>query len=385
MKILYLDCAMGAAGDMLASALLELMPDPDEVIAQLNLLGIPGVDFTWEPSVKCGIKGTHFTVRINGHEEGEHCPDSSHTEMADIRHIVQMLHLPTTVEKDVLNVYQLIAQAESKAHGVPVSQVHFHEVGALDAIGDIVAVCMLLYRLAPDQIYASAVHVGCGEVTCAHGVMPVPAPATSNLLQGIPTYGGHIRGELCTPTGAALLKYFVRKFTEQPVMLVQQVGYGMGKKDFERPNCVRAMLGTTEDTDTVLELTCNVDDMTAEDIGYAQELLLSSGALEVYTVSVGMKKSRPGIMICVLCHEEDRKKMVHLLFRHTTTLGVRESLCRRYVLTRKVVSVDTPYGYLPRKESCGYGVTRTKYEYEDLVEVAKHENISLEEIRKNLP
>ena len=335
MNILYLDCAMGAAGDMLAAALLELVPDPDEVVAQLNLLGIPGVDFAWERTTKCGMKGVHFSVKIHGVEEGDEEESAApRNDLEDVKSIVQMLHLPTEVEKNVLGVYGLLADAESAAHGVPVSQIHFHEVGNLDAIGDIVAVCMLIHRLEPDEILASPVHVGCGEVKCAHGILPVPAPATVNLLQGVPTYGGSVKGELCTPTGAALLKYFVRKYCNQPVMQVQRVGYGMGKKDFERPNCLRAMLGTTEDTDTILELSCNVDDMTAEDIGFAQDLLLESGAMDVYTIPLGMKKNRPGTMICVLCHEEDRKKMVHLLFRHTTTLGVRESLCRRYVMSR---------------------------------------------------
>lgn len=384
MNVLYLDCSMGAAGDMLAAALLELFPDPNELIAQFNLLGIPDVDFSWEPSVKCGVKGKHFTVRIHGAEEGEE-PVPTQNKVADIDSVVRGLHLPAEVEKDVLAVYDLVAQAESKAHGVPVTQVHFHEVGMMDAVGDIVAVCMLLHRLAPDKIIASPVHVGSGEVHCAHGILPVPAPATANLLEGIPTYSGKISGELCTPTGAALLKYFVDKFGDQPVMQVQRTGYGMGKKDFERANCVRAMLGTTEDTDTVLELTCNVDDMTGEDLGFVSDILFASGALEVYTVAVGMKKSRPGTMICVLCREDDRDKIVHLLFKHTTTLGIRESLCRRYVLTRSVSSVDTPYGYLRRKDSSGYGVFRSKYEYEDLAEVAREKNLSLDEIRRNLP
>lgn len=384
MKTLYLDCAMGAAGDMLAAALLELLPDPDEFIAQMNLLGIPGVDFSREPSVKCGVSGTHFSVRIHGEEEGAHS-HHHHSGMEDIAHIVRQLHLPAQVEADVLAVYDRIAQAESLAHGVPVSQVHFHEVGALDAIGDITAVCMLMHRIGPERVCASAIHVGCGEVRCAHGILPVPAPATAHILQGVPVYGGSIRGELCTPTGAALLRHFVTQFGDMPTMQVERVGYGMGKKDFERANCVRAMLGNVESTDTVLELRCNVDDMTGEDLGFAQEQLLASGALEVFTTAVGMKKGRPGTLITVLCREADREKLVQQLFRHTTTLGVRETLCRRYVLTRSEASVETPYGDIRRKDSSGYGVTRSKYEYEDLAEAARANQVSLEQIRRNLP
>lgn len=384
MKTLYLDCAMGAAGDMLAAALLELLPDPDEFIAQMNLLGIPGVEFSREPSTKCGVSGTHFSVRIHGEEEEDHT-HHHHSDLEDIAHIVRQLHLPQSVESDVLAVYDLIAQAESHAHGVPVTQVHFHEVGALDAVGDITAVCMLMHRLAPQRVCASAVHVGSGEVRCAHGILPVPAPATAYILQGVPVYGGSIRGELCTPTGAALLKHFVDQFGDMPTMQVDRVGYGMGRKDFERANCIRAMLGTVEDTDTVLELSCNVDDMTGEDLGFAQERLLAGGALEAFTVAVGMKKGRPGHMICVLCREGDRDKMVQLLFRHTTTLGIREKHCRRYVLSRTFTDVETPYGNIRRKDSAGYGVTRSKYEYEDLAEAARENGVSLEEIRNNLP
>ena len=207
MKTLYLDCGMGAAGDMLTASLLELQPDRDAFVAELNALGIPNVVFTAEKSTKCGITGTHMSVTVHGEEESEH--HHHHGSMVDIRTIVSGLPIPTMVKLDILSVYEEIAQAESHVHGVPVEQIHFHEVGTMDALADITAVCLLLHRLAPDRIVASPVHVGSGQVRCAHGILPVPAPATAYILRDIPIYGGAIAGVLCTPTGAALLKHFV--------------------------------------------------------------------------------------------------------------------------------------------------------------------------------
>lgn len=265
MKTLYLDCGMGAAGDMLAAALLELIPDGDAFIEKVNGLGIPGVCVAKEPSVKCGIKGTHVKVTVNGEEESlEHHHDHPHGEdshphlhtgdghhhphsgMEDIRHMVEgHLDLPEKVRTDILAVYQLIAQAESHVHGAPVAEIHFHEVGSMDAIADIAMACLLMDMLSPKQVVVSPVHVGSGQVRCAHGVLPVPAPATAHILKGIPIYGGSIKGELCTPTGAALLKHFATCFGPMPLMKTQAIGYGMGKKDFEAANCIRAFLGET--------------------------------------------------------------------------------------------------------------------------------------------
>ena len=378
MRTIYLDCGMGAAGDMLTAALLELMPNQDAFVEELNGLGIPGIRFTAEKCEKCGILGTHMKVTIHGEEEDDH--HHHHGHLADIRGIVSGLPLPTMVKLDILAVYEEIAQAESHVHGVPVEHIHFHEVGTMDAIADVTAVCLLLHRLAPDKIIASPVHVGSGQVRCAHGILPVPAPATAYLLRGIPIYGGSIDGELCTPTGAALLKHFATEFGQMPVMKVQAIGYGMGRKDFPRANCVRALLGETEaPIDEIVELRCNVDDMTGEAIGFALEQLLGSGALDAFTVPVGMKKSRPGVLITVLCREEKKEAMVHLLLKHTTTLGVREFPCRRYALSRTMEVVNTPFGPVRKKVSSGYGVRREKLEYDDLAKIAKEQNISLAE------
>ncbi|CCX37745.1 uPF0272 protein HMPREF0372_02351 [Clostridium sp. CAG:1013] len=434
MKTLYLECNMGAAGDMLTAALLELHPHPEEFVKRMNDLRIPGVEFSAQPSVKCGITGTHVSVTVHGEEEEshdhhdhehphdhdhhhdhdhphdhdhhhdhehphdhdhhdhEHPHDHDHSHghhhhagMGDIRHILSHMDIPQQVREDAQAVYELIAQAESHAHGRPVEEIHFHEVGTLDAVTDVVAVCWLIHDLAPQKILASPIHVGSGQVRCAHGILPVPAPATAHILQGVPTYGGSVQGELCTPTGAALLKHFVQAFGPSPVMRVEKIGYGMGKKDFEAANCVRAMLGETQETgETVVELCCNLDDMTPEALGFAQERLWEAGALDVSTIAVGMKKNRPGVMLICMCREEDREKMLSLLFAHTTTLGVRERLCNRYTLSRSQRTVETEYGPVRVKESAGWGVVREKPEYEDLARIAREKNMTLDQVKRLL-
>lgn len=400
MKILYLDCHMGAAGDMLTSALMELMPNPEESLDALNALGIPGVQYKAQKVHRCGLAGTHMHVMVHGHHEGEeevhehtheehtapvhehgshgHHGHHEHSAMHDIEHIISDLCVPERVKEDALCVYRLIADAESHAHGVPISEVHFHEVGAMDAVADVVAVSYLLHELAPDEIVCSPVHVGSGTVRCAHGVVPVPAPATAWLLRDIPIYGGQIQSELCTPTGAALVKHFASRFSDLPAMVTQKIGYGMGKKDFaQAPNCVRTMLGETgEATQKVCELLCNVDDMTGEAIGFAIEQFLAAGALDAYTVPIGMKKSRPGVLICLMCLEKDKDEMMHRIFACTTTLGVRVRSFDRHTLRRETRMVDTPYGPVRVKKSEGYGVSREKPEYEDLARIARERDIS---------
>lgn len=388
MKTLYWDCAMGAAGDMLCASLLALLPDPQAAVASLNALGLPGVEMALLPAEKCGIAGCQFRVKVHGAEEDEHLHDAHHhhTTVADIRGIVEGCKgLSDEVKRDVLAVYDAIAEAESKVHGAPVEQIHFHEVGTLDALADVTACCCLVRQLAPERIMASPVHVGSGTVRCAHGVLPVPAPATAELLRGVPVYGGDIQGELCTPTGAALLSHFVQEFGPMPALRVERIGYGMGKKDFSRPNCLRAMWGETDgDTDTVTALECNVDDMTAEDLGFAMEQLYEAGALEVFTTAVGMKKNRPGTLLRVLCRPRDTEAVARAIFRHTATIGVREETVRRRVLARQTVTVETPFGPVRQKVSTGYGVEREKWEYEDLSAIARREGMTLSEVRRAL-
>lgn len=405
MKTLYLDCGMGAAGDMLTAALLELLPDREEFLTELNRLLMPGVTVSGEASVKCGIQGTHITVKVNGKEETEEIHAASHghgcsegdkqsdahshdveschhhSGMREIEHIIENLSVSERVKADILAVFYLIAEAESHVHGVPVTEIHFHEVGTMDAVADVTAVCMLMERLSPNQVIVSPVHVGSGQVKCAHGILPVPAPATAYILKNAPIYGGEIKSELCTPTGAALLMHFATAFGDMPVMRTTAIGYGMGRKDFTVANCVRALLGETEDVgDTVAELCCNLDDMTAEAIAFAEEQLFAAGALDVYTVSAQMKKNRPGTVLSVMCRKADKDRMIRLIFQHTATLGVREISSRRYTLPRTVETVLTEFGPVRKKISAGYGVTREKYEYEDIARIAREQKISLSDV-----
>lgn len=482
MKTLYLDCGMGAAGDMLAAALLELIPDREAFLEELNGLGLPGIHVTAGKSVRCGITGTSFSVSVHGKEEESldhdcghsheshthghtheahahsheshshghthefhvhsqeghghshvhevhghshtheahthsneahghshtheahghshthsheghnhghtheaHSHTHHHRSMSGIHEILVQLTLPAKVREDVLEVYRILAEAESQVHGVSVDQIHFHEVGELDAITDILAVCLLMHRIAPDRIVLSPIHVGSGQVRCAHGILPVPAPATARILKGLPIYSGRIKGELCTPTGAALLKHFAHSYGEMPLMQVEGIGYGMGKKEFEAANCIRALLGEAcGQREPVWELSCNLDDMTGEALGFAMEQLFAAGALEVYTTAIGMKKSRPGVMLTLLCREAEKERMVKELFRHTTTLGIREQQMGRYVLEREEAVCQTSLGTVRKKISSGYGCRREKWEYEDVADLARRKGISLQEAVREL-
>ncbi len=379
---------MGAAGDMLTASLLELLPDKQKFIDTMNALGLPGVRVEALPCKKNGVTGTRVIVTVHGEEESEehthsHGSDYNHTALHDIDHCISHLNVSEKVKSDAVAVYRLIAEAESAVHGEPVELVHFHEVGALDAVADIVGVCLLMETLAPDRVLASPVHVGSGTVRCAHGILPVPSPAAAHLLRGIPIYGGSVQGELCTPTGAALLKYFVDSFGAMPVITPEKIGYGMGKKNFETVNAVRTLLCQTskDDEDEIYELRCNVDDMTAEEIAFAVGSLFEGGAIEVFTVSAGMKKGRPGTILTCLCAPEKHEEILRLIFKHTSTLGVRENLCARHVLTRSEKTVETPDGAVRIKESAGFGVKRTKAEYEDLARIAREKDCSLFEAR----
>ncbi|MBO5994312.1 MAG: nickel pincer cofactor biosynthesis protein LarC [Firmicutes bacterium] len=422
----------------------EATGDIKQAETELNALGIPGVEYKIERSAKMGVTGTSVRVLVNGeeeepsddhdhdhhhhhdddhdhdhhhyhdddhdheHEHDEHSEHDHHHDhdhdhdhdhhhhhdddhdhdhhhhhasMADIEAIIDGTSASDKVKRDAKNIYKIIAEAESKVHGTPVTEIHFHEVGAMDAVADVTACCYLMDKLGVDRIVASAVRVGAGHVHCAHGVLPVPAPATANILMGIPTYAGDIKGEMCTPTGAAVIKYFAKDFGEQPIIRSEAIGYGFGKKDFPQLNAVRVILGEEEgNMDNIVELSVNLDDMTPERIGFACDRFFELGAVEVYTTSVHMKKFRPGVVLTVMCREEKRQEMVQAIFKYTTTLGIRENISKRYALRREVVSVDSPFGEIHQMRSTGYGVTRVKYEYDDLAAIAHGEGVSIEEV-----
>lgn len=403
MRTLYLECGMGAAGDMLTAALLELVPDRDAFLERLRAAVPEGVTVQAERIKKQGITGTQMTVTVNGAEEHSHDAHEhhnhahhghhhghedahshhhSHASLQEIETMIAGAPVSDAVKERAVSVYRMIAEAEGHVHHRPVTEIHFHEVGMKDAIADVLAVCMLTEALAPERVIVSPVHVGSGYVHCAHGVLPVPAPAAAYILRDVPIYGGSIEGELCTPTGAALLKSFADSFGAMPVMRTKAVGYGFGKKDFPFLNCVRAFLGETEEQPEQLsELCCNLDDMTGEALAFAQEMLLRSGALDVCTAPVLMKKGRPGVLLTVLCRPEQRGQMLELLFRYTSTAGVRERSCMRYALHRSEHTAETADGNVRFKTVSGFGVSRSKPEYDDLKPIAAARQESIDAVR----
>ncbi len=425
MKTLYLECNMGAAGDMLMSALYELLDDREGFVQTMNGLGLAGVHLTAEPSKTCGIAGTHMRVTVHGEEEHEpddhdHHHDHDHEHHHDHAHdhdhhhhdhdhthddhdhgpahhhhhatpghiaaVIDRLDLPEAVRQHARAVYDAIAQAEAKAHGCPVGDVHYHEVGALDAVADVTGVCYAMYLLHVDRVIVSPVHVGSGTVRCAHGIMPVPAPATANLLAGVPAYGGAVQGELCTPTGAALLTHFADAFGPMPVMRTQKVGIGIGTKQFEQANCVRAFLGETDAQPggEIVELVCNLDDMTPESLALACERLLADGALDVYTTPGTMKKGRAGQVLTVLCAPNRVAELAERVLAVTTTNGLRVRRCDKYFLQPTMRTVSTAWGQVRVKTAQGYGVTHVKPEFDDVAAIARANGLSYETVAQTV-
>ncbi len=412
MKTLYIECNMGAAGDMLMAALYDLLEDKEGFLKKMNELGLPGVKVEPRAASTCGIAGVHMCVTVNGHEEIEpddlpdhehshdhthdhdshhdhdhphthdhaHMHDHGHHHHASPMHIAQLidsLELPQRVKENARAVYDSIAEAEAAAHGCPVGDVHFHEVGALDAVADVTGVCLAVELLGVDRIVASPIHVGSGTVRCAHGVMPVPAPATAALLKGIPVYGGSVQGELCTPTGAALVAHFASSFGPMPMMAVQKVGIGIGTKEFAQANCVRVFLGETGEGSNgeIVELTCNIDDMTPEGLAFACSRLLQAGALDVYTVAGTMKKGRSGHVLTVLCVPEKEAEMAREILTQTTTNGLRARRCAKYFLTPGSASVHTQWGEVRVKLAQGFGICHEKPEFDDVSALAEKNGV----------
>ena len=453
MKTLYIECTMGAAGDMLMASLYELLPDKESFLRTMNGLGLPGVAVKAQAAKTCGIAGTHMVVTVHGQEEeepahvhgaGEEVPhthghphdhmhdhDHDHPHDHDHEHMHEHLHdhdhmhehphdmhehdhdhphehdhehghahahhhatpghiaglidglpLPAEVRAAARAVYDDIARAEAKAHGCPMGDVHYHEVGALDAVADVTGVCYALYLLHPDKIVVSPIHVGSGTVRCAHGVMPVPAPATANLLEGVPTYGGTVRGELCTPTGAALLAHFAAAFGPMPVMAVEQIGVGIGTRDFGQANCVRSFWGEERQqaNGQITELVCNIDDMSPEALAFACGQLLEQGALDVYTVPGTMKKGRPGYLLTVLCDADRVSDLARAVLHYTTSNGLRVRRCEKFFLEPGAGTVETRWGPVGVKYAQGFGIRHAKPEYEDAAALARQHGLSYQQV-----
>ena len=387
MRTLFLECNAGASGDMILGALTDLLKDPAELGAMLESSGIPGVRCEIETSDRSSITGTSVRILVDGVEEGTpgEKKHHEHHSLGDVMGIIAGLKVSDRVKKDASEIYSIIAEAESQVHGKPVSEVHFHEVGALDAIADIVGVCLLVEKLAPEQIISSPLRTGYGTVECAHGVLPVPAPATANILKGMPVYAGDEEGEFTTPTGAAIIKHFAARYAQMPVMEYEDCGIGFGKKSSKTANMLRAYIGEAEEAmPTVTEIRTDIDDMTPEDLGGIIDLLMASGALDASICPVIMKKSRPGYILSCICRDEDTDDMAMIILAHTSSVGLRFHRCQRYELKPSFIKYRTDFGDVRIKISEGYGLRKWKPEHDDMTKAAITNGVTVDEVRKNI-
>lgn len=382
--IAYLDCHSGISGDMFLASLLNAGLDFDELRAALA--GLPFSDYrlTYGPFSDKGIRGGRFDVQM-----AEKKQPTRH--LADIRALVQASTLSARVRERALAVFQLLAEAEAHVHGTSIEEVHFHEVGAVDAIVDIVGAAWALERLGITQVYASALPLSSGHVNTAHGLLPVPAPATLEILRRVsaPWRPSSAEGEMVTPTGAALLATFAR--FEQPAMVIERVGYGFGRKQFPWPNCLRACLGRAlnvsasgddaPDTDWVSVLACNIDNMSGELLGDLMEHLLSAGALDVSYQPLQMKKNRPAVLVTLICQTDDSERLARLILAESSSLGVRVQQMQRRKAQRSQEQIVTPLGPLQIKlKRLGTHVISAAPEYEDCRRLAQERQVSLEEV-----
>lgn len=387
MRTLFLECNAGASGDMILGALTDLLKDPAELGAMLESSGIPGVRCEVETSDRSSITGTSVRILVDGVEEGTpgEKKHHEHHSLGDVMGIIAGLKVSDRVKKDASEIYSIIAEAESQVHGKPVSEVHFHEVGALDAIADIVGVCLLVEKLAPEQIISSPLRTGYGTVECAHGVLPVPAPATANILKGMPIYAGDEEGEFTTPTGAAIIKHFAARYAQMPVMEYEDCGIGFGKKSSKAANMLRAYIGEAEEAmPTVTEIRTDIDDMTPEDLGGIIDLLMASGALDASICPVIMKKSRPGYILSCICRDEDTDDMAMIILAHTSSVGLRFHRCQRYEMKPSFIKYRTDFGDVRIKISEGYGLRKWKPEHDDMTKAAITNGVTVDEVRKNI-
>ena len=383
MKVLYLECNAGSSGDMMLGALSDAI-GREEAMDILGSRGIKDVVIDTVPGEKSHIGGTMAKVSIRGHEEGEgdHVVHG-HRSLPEVLEIIDVLNVPDKVKSHARAIYSEIAQAESKVHGVEVGEVHFHEVGMLDAIADVVGSCLLIDRISPDIIVSSPLRTGFGFVECAHGKLPIPAPATSLILCGMPSYSGDIEGEFTTPTGAAIVKHFAEEYGQRPRMSINAVGVGIGHHDFEIPNILRVFIGEAEDRPfEIYEINCNIDDMTPEDLGPMIDRLLDEGALDATISPMIMKKGRPGYRLTCLCRQADKEKLARMILANTTTIGLRIWKAERFEMISHTEICHTAFGDIRVKVSEGYGMVKWKPEHDDLVKAAEKNGVSIREVRE---
>lgn len=386
MRILYYDCFAGISGDMNLGAMIDLGVDAAYLENELRKLNIEGFHLEITKDLRRGISGTKAEVIV------ENPDNEKHRHLRHVEEIINNSTLSETVKANSLKIFKLIAFAEAKVHSIAVERVHFHEVGALDSIADIVGAAICLDFLKVDKVLSSPIQLGGGTVKCAHGIMPVPAPATALIVENVPVKLGLVQHEATTPTGAAILVATVDEFTELINFPITKTAYGIGHRDVsEVPNVLRVFLSETEpavgdvkeEVATVLE--CNIDDMNPERYDFILEQLFNAGASDAWLVPVIMKKSRPAIQLNVLCAPEKVQKMKHIIFTNSTTIGMREYSVNKSMLTRTEKIVATAFGDVRVKQSVFEGkVVRSKPEYDDCRTIALQEKISIEEVEKEV-
>jgi len=377
MKICYLDCFSGVAGDMLLGALVDAGVDPALIREEIAKLSLDGVELHFEKCKRSGISGTNLTVEV--------APDHSHRSLSKIEEIIGSSTLDAGVKERSIRIFRRLGEVEAAVHQMPIEKVHFHEVGALDAIVDIVGACVGFAALGIEKIYCSPLNLGSGTVKAAHGVMPVPAPATASLVKDVPTYADGPAVELTTPTGAAIVTTLAESFGAMPAMRIESVGYGAGDREFKgRANLTRVLVGEASSAPEATQIhviETNVDDMSPEWVGYVRERLLEEGALDVTVMPVYMKKDRPGFTISVLARPEDRERLGDLLLTETTTIGIRSHTSERRVLERTSQPVETPYGTVSIKVASENGAVRNAApEYEDCRRIAREKHVPFKEV-----
>ena len=370
---------------MALAAMLACGLDKEFLVAELARLPLHGWSLQHNIVDRNGIQADHIAVEEQSHSHDHgHTHSHQHRGLNDICQLIREAGYTSPVEKLAIAIFTRLGKAEAAIHGIPVDKVHFHEVGAVDAIIDIVGAAIGIHALGIERVYASPLPVGHGWVHCAHGEFPIPAPATAHLLQGVPITETTIEAELVTPTGAAIITTLCEHFGAMPAMQIAVVGYGAGTRELARPNVLRLFLGEKLDAaitpGEILSLECNIDDMTAEALGYLMERLFENGALDVYYQPVYMKKNRPGIEINILCDIANEAASLNVLFRESTTLGVRRSVVQRICLPREVKSINTGYGEMRVKISEWGGQQRVEPEYDDCRRIAIEHDIPLREV-----
>ncbi len=380
MKLAYFDCFSGISGDMVLGAILDAGVSLEQLHSELRALSVPGWTLTSEKVWKNGMAATHVNVQTEDTQ--------THRSLSTILDILAKSSLPPAVQLRAAAIFRNLGLAEATVHDVPLEKIHFHEVGAIDAIVDIVGACIGFAALGIESFACSPLNVGGGTAKMAHGILPVPAPATARLLLGKPTYSSGVQRELVTPTGAAIVATLCTVFGPQPPMTVSSIGYGAATADLEgQPNVLRLMVGApvqnsalgTEETIRVLE--ANLDDMNPQIFGYFLDKALAAGALDVFATPVQMKKSRPGMLVTVLCKPADEQRFQEMLFAETTTLGVRSHGAERRVLPREWEKVSTRFGEVRIKVARLNGIVRqASPEFDDCRKLAEEKNVPLVEI-----